>query len=65
MRSDVTWFVAGAALPPGNYLEEGADLPRSAAPIGATVRTKRSVWLIWLPPPLRVDRRGTRTGRGV
>jgi hypothetical protein len=31
-------------MPPGNYLEEGADLPRSATPMGATDGTKRSVW---------------------
>jgi hypothetical protein len=35
-------------IPPGNYLEEGTDLPRSAAPTGAIVGTKKSVRLIIL-----------------
>jgi hypothetical protein len=43
-----SWFVAGAVIPPGNYLEEGTDLPRSAAPTGAIVGTKKSVRLIIL-----------------
>jgi hypothetical protein len=50
-----SWFVTGAALPPGTYLEKGTDLPRSAAPSGAIVGTKRSVWLIILAALRWVD----------
>jgi hypothetical protein len=49
-----SWFAAGAALPPGTYLEKGTDLPRSAAPMGAIVGTKRSFLLICCRPPLRM-----------
>jgi hypothetical protein len=59
-------------MPPGNYLEEGTDLPRSAAPTGAIEGTKRSFLLIilaasvrWLtgtgPVPVAECRRATRT----
>jgi len=55
-----------AVLPPGHHLEEGTDLPRSAAPMGATVRTKRSIWLISSPTSIEViEGRGTRAGRRV
>jgi hypothetical protein len=40
-------------MPPGNYLEEGTDLPRSAAPTGAIEGTKRSVLLIILAASVR------------
>jgi|GEM_PF-6154914 len=57
-------------MPPGNYLEEGTDLPRSLAPTGAIEGTKRSVLLIilaasarWLggtePVPVAESRRPT------
>ncbi len=32
-----SWFVRWAVLPPVRYLESGADLPRSAALMGAVV----------------------------
>jgi hypothetical protein len=48
-----SWFAAGAVLPPGNYLEEGTDLPRSATPTGAIEGTKRSVMLIILAASVR------------
>lgn len=57
--------VGGAVLPPDNYLEEGADLPRSAAPTGAIVGTKRNILFIFGRPPYKVVWRGTRVGRGV
>jgi hypothetical protein len=38
-----------AALPPVNYLEEGTDLPQSAALVGATGCVKRRVWYISSP----------------
>jgi hypothetical protein len=56
----------GAVLPPGNYLEKGTDLPRSAAPTGAIVGRKRSIWLICSPSSVEVvDWHGIRAGRGV
>ena len=45
--------VGGAVLPPDNYLEEGADLPRSARPMGAIVGTKRNILFIFCRPPYR------------
>jgi hypothetical protein len=40
-----SWFLREAVLPPVGYLEVGTDLPRSAAPSGATVRRLSSIVL--------------------
>jgi hypothetical protein len=51
-----------AALPPVSYLEVGANLPRAAAPLGATIRRVSDVLFITATSDNDKRRRGAEPG---